>query len=76
VVRFTLRSLYTRGKSRWHPMYMRLGGSQGRSERCGEENNLAPAKNGIPAVAIPTEVPDFFLNADVTGKCRCDVQQM
>jgi hypothetical protein len=37
-------------KEPWYPLDRRLGESQSRSGRCGEEKNLAPAGNRIPAV--------------------------
>jgi hypothetical protein len=50
VVSFTPRPLYPRGKSRQYLLDRRLGGSQSRSGRCGEEKNLAPARNKTPAI--------------------------
>jgi hypothetical protein len=39
VVSFTPRLLYFQGKSPWYPLDMRLGGTQSRSGRGGEEKN-------------------------------------
>jgi len=39
VVSFTLRTLYSQGKSPWYPLYRRLGGPQSRSGSGGEEKN-------------------------------------
>jgi hypothetical protein len=53
-VSFTLRSLYSQGKSPRYLLGRRLGGSQSRSGLCGEEKNLAPAGNRtrtIPTVS-------------------------
>jgi hypothetical protein len=62
VVSFTLRPLYSPGKSPRYPLYRRLGGPQSRSGRRGEEKILDPTgtRNFDPtvvqAVAIPTEL--------------------
>jgi hypothetical protein len=50
VVSFTPRPFYTRGNSPLYPLDRRLGGSQSRYGRRGEETNLAPAGNRTPAV--------------------------
>jgi hypothetical protein len=42
VVSFTPRLLYPHGKSPWYPLDRRLGGSQSRSGRGGEEKNSQP----------------------------------
>jgi hypothetical protein len=42
VVSFTHRPLYPQGKSIWYPLGRRLGGSQSRSGRGGEEKNSQP----------------------------------
>jgi hypothetical protein len=39
VVSFTPRPFYPQGKSLWYPMHRRLGGTQSRSGRGGEEKN-------------------------------------
>jgi hypothetical protein len=39
MVTFTPRPLYPQGKSSWYPLDRRLGGSQSRSGRDGEEKN-------------------------------------
>jgi hypothetical protein len=43
VVSFTLRPLYSQGKSPWYPLDRRLGGPQSRSGR-GEEKNSQPRR--------------------------------
>jgi hypothetical protein len=50
VVSFTLLLLYTRVPSPRYPLDMRLGGTQNRSGRCGEEKTLTPTENRAPAV--------------------------
>jgi hypothetical protein len=45
VVSFTPLPLYSRGKSPRYTQDGRLGGPQGRSGRCGKENNIAPTGN-------------------------------
>jgi hypothetical protein len=42
VVSFTPRQLYPQGKNPWYPLDRRLGGSQNRSGRGGEEKNSQP----------------------------------
>jgi hypothetical protein len=42
VVSFTPRSLYPQGKNRLYPLDRRLGGTQSRSGRGGEEKNSQP----------------------------------
>jgi hypothetical protein len=42
VVSFTPLPLYPQGKSPTYPLYRRLGGTQSRSERNGEEKNSHP----------------------------------
>jgi hypothetical protein len=42
---FTLRQIYSRGKSPRNPFVRKLGGSWRKSELGGEENNLTPAGN-------------------------------
>jgi len=42
VVSFTLRPLYSLGKSPWDLLYRRLGGSQNRSGHGGEEKDSQP----------------------------------
>jgi hypothetical protein len=74
VVSFTTRSLYPQGKSPWCPLDRRLGGSQSRYGRGGEEKNSQPPP-GIktqnqdrPArslVAILTELSRLFSDVDV-----------
>jgi hypothetical protein len=48
VVSFTLQPLYPRGKSTRYPLYRRLGGTQSRSRRRGEEKILAPTGTRTP----------------------------
>jgi hypothetical protein len=52
VVSFMLRSLYTPGETSWYPSDERLGGSQSRSGRGGEEktSHHCSAGNRIPVV--------------------------
>jgi hypothetical protein len=50
VVSFTPRLLYPRRKSPRYPLDTRLGGSQSWSGHCGEEKNLAPARNQTLAI--------------------------
>jgi hypothetical protein len=48
VVNFTPRPLYPRGKRPRCPLYMRLGGLQNLSGRCGVEKNLLPSPESNP----------------------------
>jgi hypothetical protein len=49
VVSFTHRPLYPQGKNTWYPLDRRLGGSQSRSGRSGEEkNSQSPAGTRTP----------------------------
>jgi hypothetical protein len=53
VVSFTLRSLYSRGKSPRYPLSRRLGGPQNHSGRRGEEKSLTPIGTRIPTFGRP-----------------------
>jgi hypothetical protein len=46
VISFTPRPLYLQGKSPWYPLDRRLGGTQNRSRRGGEEENSIIATAG------------------------------
>jgi hypothetical protein len=48
VVSFTSRPLYPQGKSPWYPLDRRLGESQSRSGRGGEEKNSQPPPGIVP----------------------------
>jgi hypothetical protein len=68
VVSFTPRPLYPRGNRPRYPLYRRLGGPQSRSERHGEEKNLASAGNRTPAVQ-PVAIPILILMRRVFLLC-------
>jgi hypothetical protein len=55
VVNFTPRPLYPRGKSPRYPLDRRLGGTQSRSGRFGEQNILWPCQdsNSDPSIVQP-----------------------
>jgi hypothetical protein len=53
VISFTLRPLYTRGKSPCYPLDKRLGGPQSRAGRGGEEKNSQPLPGLEPAIIQP-----------------------
>jgi hypothetical protein len=46
----TILELGTRWRSPQYLLHRRLGGLQTRSERCGEDKQLGPARNRTPAV--------------------------
>jgi len=56
VFSFTRRSLYPRGKSPRYPLDRRLGGSQKRSERGGEQKNSQPL-TGLEPPDHPARTP-------------------
>jgi hypothetical protein len=49
MVSFTIRPLYSQGKSPWYPLARRLGGLQSRSGLGGEEKNSYP----LPGLETP-----------------------
>jgi hypothetical protein len=55
VVSFTTRPLYSQGKSRWYPLYRRLGGTQSRSGSGGEEKNSQPLPGLEPPIIQPVD---------------------
>jgi hypothetical protein len=64
VVGFTPRPLYSQGKSLWYPLDRRLGGSQSRSGRGGEEKN-SQSPQGI--IIIITNI--VFCNSALLNLC-------
>jgi hypothetical protein len=58
VVSFTLRPLYRQGKSPWYPLDRRLGGTQSRSGRGGEEKIPRPCRDSNPD--HPTSCPALY----------------
>jgi hypothetical protein len=60
VVSFTPRPLYPQGKSDWHPLDRRSGGTQNKSGCCVLENNLSPLLGielrflGLPTYSLIT----------------------
>jgi hypothetical protein len=53
VVSSTPRPLYPQGKRPWYPLHRRLGGSQSRSGRGGEEKNSQPLLGLEPPIIQP-----------------------
>jgi hypothetical protein len=73
MVRFINLPLYSRGNIPLCLLYMMLGGSQGRSERYGDEKNVLPlpgielrmlSRSVHRLVTIPTELFMFLLVKD------------
>jgi hypothetical protein len=74
MVSFTTRPLSPQGKSHLCPLGRRLGGSQSRSERGGEEKNSQPPSPGVGSyipyrpvrtlVAIQTELSNRLIIAE------------
>jgi hypothetical protein len=56
-----LRTLYRQADDTWHPLDMRLGGSQGRSERFGREKR-------------PSAVTGFFKNISFIYKAQLPLE--
>jgi hypothetical protein len=50
VVSFTPRPLYPQGKSTWYPLDRKLGGTQSRSGRGGEQKNSQPLPGLEPSI--------------------------
>jgi hypothetical protein len=72
VVSFTPRPLYPQGKSPWYPLDRRLGGSQSRSGRGGEEKNSQPPPGVNTSVnwnLSKTEI-NRVLSDSVISKCH------
>jgi hypothetical protein len=65
VVSFTPRALYPQRKSPWYPLDGRLGGSQSRSGRGGEE------KNSQPTPRIEPENPDHPARSPALYRLSC-----
>jgi hypothetical protein len=70
MVRFAPRPVYSQGKSPWYPLDRRLGGSQNRSGRSGEEKNLQPLLGLEPPIIQPI----LFMGGEI-GVVICDLSE-
>jgi hypothetical protein len=67
MVSFTPRPLYLQRKSHWHRLDRRLGGTQYRSGRGGEEKNSHPLRESNPRIPIIQPVAQRFSDWAITA---------